>query len=387
MQKSFFRRFSKNFFIFLNVITALLFVIGSNGKLFFSPTFWPVGLLSIGAIYLFIILIIFFIFWLFIKPKCTIIFLITVLVTINPIRQIIPFRLSASFTQIKADSSLRILSWNVAQFDILQYKRRPYQKKEMIDMVNKYQPDVACFQEMVAGDTLINMNTPYYRKYSFFPIFEFVEQLKMPNYFYSYNFKEDFLAHQHFGIITFSKYPIINQQKVCIGTCGYNDFFHYTDIVKDADTFRVFNIHLQSLKFSQSNLKYIDDPTVQTETDLEKSKSVIKKFKIAFTKRKNQADKVSECIKQSPYKVIVCGDFNDVPNSYAYQTIGDGLQNVFAKKGAGIGRTFSFIAPTLRIDNIFVDEKMEVLQYQRIPKFLSDHYPIMADVSTLNTTK
>jgi endonuclease/exonuclease/phosphatase family metal-dependent hydrolase len=85
--------------------------------------------------------------------------------------------------------------------------------------------------------------------------------------------------------------------------------------------------------------------------------------------------------------VIVCGDFNDVPNSYAYQTIGENLQNVFAKKGVGIGRTFSFISPTLRIDNIFVADKIEVLQYQRIPKFLSDHYPIMADIAVTVSTK
>jgi endonuclease/exonuclease/phosphatase family metal-dependent hydrolase len=387
MQKSFFRRFSKKIFISLNIITAVLYFIGSNGKLFFSPTIWPVGLLSLGAIYLLLALLVFFIFWLFLKSKWSILFIITLLLTFNTTTQLIPLRFSSTFTKEKVANSIRVMSWNVAQFDILNFKKRPYKKNDMLNIINQYQPDIACFQEMVAGDTLINMNTPYYKKYSFFPIYNFVEQLKMPNYFYSYNFKEDFLAHQHFGIITFSKYPIINQQKVCVGNCGYNDFFQYTDIVKNADTFRVINVHLQSLKFSQSNLNYIDNPTAENNTNIEKSKSVIKKFKIAFTKRKLQADKVREVIDASPYKVIVCGDFNDVPNSYAYQTIGENLQNVFAKKGVGIGRTFSFISPTLRIDNIFVADKIEVLQYQRIPKFLSDHYPIMADIAVTVSTK
>jgi len=70
----------------------------------------------------------------------------------------------------------------------------------------------------------------------------------------------------------------------------------------------------------------------------------------------------------------VCGDFNDVPNSYAYNTIGKGLQNTFAEKGSGIGRTFSGISPTLRIDNIFASEPFTVLQYTRIPKKMSDHF-------------
>jgi endonuclease/exonuclease/phosphatase family metal-dependent hydrolase len=77
----------------------------------------------------------------------------------------------------------------------------------------------------------------------------------------------------------------------------------------------------------------------------------------------------------------VCGDLNDVPNSYAYHTIGSGLKNAFAEKGVWLGRTFSGIAPTLRIDNIFVDKRFDVEQYIRIKKKLSDHFPILADMS------
>ena len=83
---------------------------------------------------------------------------------------------------------------------------------------------------------------------------------------------------------------------------------------------------------------------------------------------------------KSPYPVIVCGDFNDVPNSYAYHTIGKGLKNAFVEKGSGIGRTFSGISPTLRIDNIFVNPTFDVLQYTRIAKKMSDHFPVFADV-------
>ena len=83
---------------------------------------------------------------------------------------------------------------------------------------------------------------------------------------------------------------------------------------------------------------------------------------------------------KSPYPVIVCGDFNDIPNSYAYNTIGKGMKNAFAEKGSGIGRTFSGISPTLRIDNIFVADKFSVDQFLRIPKILSDHFPVFADV-------
>ena len=56
------------------------------------------------------------------------------------------------------------------------------------------------------------------------------------------------------------------------------------------------------------------------------------------------------------------------------------MKNVFVEKGSGLGRTFTGISPVLRIDNIFVDNKFEVQQFLRIPKKLSDHFPIIADL-------
>ena len=128
-------------------------------------------------------------------------------------------------------------------------------------------------------------------------------------------------------------------------------------------------------------MKYIDKPTVEDEANaIKESKNIISKFKRGFLRRQLQAEKIRTEIDKSPYPVIVTGDFNDVPNSYAYHTIGKGLNNAFAEKGSGLGRTFSGISPVLRIDNIFADKKMDVLQFQLIKKKLSDHFPILADL-------
>jgi endonuclease/exonuclease/phosphatase (EEP) superfamily protein YafD len=152
------------------------------------------------------------------------------------------------------------------------------------------------------------------------------------------------------------------------------------DIVKGEDTIRVFNIHLQSLRFSRENLKYIDKPSVEDENAIKESKNIISKFRTGFLKRQKQADRIRAEIEISPYPVIVTGDFNDVPNSYAYHTIGRGMKNAFVEKGGGLGRTFSGISPVLRIDNIFADKRIDVLQFQLLKKKLSDHFPIIADV-------
>lgn len=382
MPKSFFRRISKKFFIVSNIITAVLFLLGCYGNSFFSSNTWVLGVLWLAAFYLLLLLFFFFIFWLFVKPGWSLISVIAFLLALNPVQQIIPFRLSSpDFKKEKDSANIRIMSWNVSQFDILVNKQKPEIRERMIELINEYNPDIACFQEMVAADTLINLNTPFYKKYSFYSIYEFADKLHFPDYHYSYNFKENFFQNQHFGIIIFSKYPIIKKQKMSYFPFDYNSSFQYADIAVGTDTMRIFNIHLQSLEFSRENLEYIENPSVESETDIEKSKSVMGKMKSAFLRRRLQADRIKAEMDKSPYPVILCGDFNDVPNSYAYNKIGNGLQNAFVEKGAGLGRTFSSIAPTLRIDNIFLSNPYTVNQFTRIPKKLSDHFPIIADFS------
>jgi endonuclease/exonuclease/phosphatase family metal-dependent hydrolase len=382
MPKPLFRILTKKVFIISNLVVAGLFVLGCYGYRLFTNERWFIGLLTLAAFYLFIVLLVFFIFWLVAKSKWSLLFLAVVVVTYRQLIKIVPVRISSNFTLQKQKEALRIISWNVAQFDILNYKKDHRIHDKMIDLINQYQPDIACFQEMVAGDSIVDLNNAYYHKFSFYSIQDFELSMHFADEYYSYNWKENYLNSQHFGIIIFSKYPIINRHTITTYPNDYNSIFQYVDIVKDADTVRVFNIHLQSLKFNPINLQYIDNPTIESETDIEKSKNILGKFKRGFLRRKLQADRIKEEIERSPYRVIVCGDFNDVPNSYAYETIGNNLQNAFEKKGSGLGRTFSGIAPSLRIDNIFIDQHYQVNQYVRIAKKLSDHFPIIADIAT-----
>ncbi|MEP7163078.1 MAG: endonuclease/exonuclease/phosphatase family protein [Ferruginibacter sp.] len=365
------RLFTKRIFVVTNICVALFFLFGCYGNWFAPLQFWFTGFFSLASFYLLLVLIGFIVFWIFTKPRFILISVVAILLAWAPLKHLLKLRLSSTFTMQKQPVNIRVMSWNVEHFDILEHKTHPERKQEMIDMINSYQPDVACFQEMVGSDSMpaaINY-IPY-----------FMKGMHMKDYHYSYNWKVDFDASHHFGIITFSKYPVINKQTVSFPPNDYNSIFQYIDIVKDQDTFRVFNIHLQSLKFSDNNLKYIDDPSLKDEADLKNSKNILSKFRIGFVKHRVQSDRVKKEMDKSPYPVIVCGDFNDVPNSYAYHTIGKGMKNAFAEKGTGIGRTFFSISPTLRIDNIFTDSRFSIAQYVRVKKKISDHFPIIADL-------
>ncbi len=364
------RSFVKKTFIFLNSIIAICFLIGAYVRFFDPKHWWFFGLFTFILAYLLVVLIFFFFFWLLKKQRWFLISLVAIIAGWGAIMNVFPLRFSSSFSMKKDSAAIRVMSWNVEQFNILHHKEHPEVKKEMIDLINQYDPDIACFQEVVASDKMTGIN--------YLPAI--LNALHFADYFYSYSVKDDFDKDHHFGRLILSKLPIINKQTVVNDPNDYNATFQYIDVLKGDDTIRVFNIHLQSLKFTQSNLNYLDNSTLATDSTIKESKSIISKIKKAFIKRSVQARFIRDEVNNSPYPVILCGDFNDVPNSYAYETIGSSMQNAFVKKGFGIARTFSTISPTLRIDNIFADRNFTITQFIRVKKLLSDHFPILTDL-------
>ena len=88
------------------------------------------------------------------------------------------------------------------------------------------------------------------------------------------------------------------------------------------------------------------------------------------------------------YPQIICGDFNDVPGSYVYNTVKGKLGDAFTSKGTGLGRTYRHIFPTLRIDYILYDkDALSVKGYERPNVDLSDHYPVIANFSLRDIAK
>ncbi len=96
------------------------------------------------------------------------------------------------------------MSWNVALFVILEHKTHPEVREQMFELIRQYQPDIACFQEMVGGDDNKAINY----------LGDFKRLLGFTGYHYSYDTRLDFDQAHHFGIIIFSKFPIINKQTI-----------------------------------------------------------------------------------------------------------------------------------------------------------------------------
>ena len=176
-----------------------------------------------------------------------------------------------------------------------------------------------------------------------------------------------------FGAITFSKYPIINAGEISFQGHQYNRAI-FTDLIIQKDTIRLFNFHMESMSIQANNL---------VMRKVEGYKDIYWRLKKGFIKRGDQANLLENEIKKSPYPVILCGDMNDTPYSFAYQKIRGLLNNAFEDKGNGFGFTYNGKLFFLRIDNQFYDKNnFEIHSFNThhgIKGF--DHFPINATYS------
>jgi len=260
-------------------------------------------------------------------------------------------------------NSFKLLSYNVKQFDLYNWKNNKKTRNKMFKLIENEDADIICLQEFYY-DITQNFRT----------LDTIVKFQKAKNYYVS-----DAVVKRnafHFGLITFSKYPIIKSGEIKYKNT--HNFTIFTDIVINNDTIRIFNNHLQSIKFGHQDYTFIDSLNLSiNKNEISGAKNIFRLLKTAFQKRAHQANKLSKKIKKSPYKTIVCGDFNDTPVSYTYHKIMScGLIDAFCESGFGISSTYVGKFPSFRIDYILHSKDIQSFDYKKINKKYSDHNPI-----------
>jgi len=175
-----------------------------------------------------------------------------------------------------------------------------------------------------------------------------------------------------------TSYPIVNMFEIRFESSG--NMAIYTDVLIGNDTIRVFNVHLQSYGIDPDRYSIVDTPGLDEKKDIKEVKDMAGKLKRAFQMRATQVWKIRNQIDNSPYPVIICGDFNDTPMSYAYQTLRKNLKDAFITSGKGVGRTYVGKLPSFRIDNIFYSNNFQSYNFKTYDFKMSDHLPISCDL-------
>ena len=182
-----------------------------------------------------------------------------------------------------------------------------------------------------------------------------------------------------------SKYPIKEAKEIPLPS-WVNGAVAYKVDIRGKETL-VINVHLESFRLRRVDGE--DYLRLAKDGDAIRLKDALRaKLSPTFRSHDIQANIIHDLIQRyGSGRVIVCGDFNDTPLSYARYKIGEGLEDAFVSKGNGLGITFHTRPFFVRIDHILFGPAFRALRCE-VDKTASesDHYPIEAVLTTSGVT-
>lgn len=257
-----------------------------------------------------------------------------------------------------ATEGLTVLSYNTHLFNFRWNNDTPEASPQnALQWVRDNPADVKCLQEFLQDYTTPSHNS--------------IKQLSREGeYEYAYHIVDGNPKKRSYGMAIFSRHPIINEGLVFDNK--KNNGAMFVDIKVNKDTIRIYNTHLESMSIRADQLGDV-------EGIKQNYRSTLRKLKNGIQTRAAQVKILSEHILNSPYPVIMAGDFNDVPYSYTYFTLRSILKNAFEEAGRGFGFTYNKVLFFLRIDNIFYSQGLNAVHFKTHREVdYSDHYPISA---------
>ncbi len=348
------RAFIKILFFF-NLLAVLALLIAYSSVYIAPDTYWIPSLFGLAYPFILATNILFIILWVLVKPRNLVLSLLFILLGWNFVGRYIQFKADKL-----EETDLKVLSYNVGHFYGDGTQKVDQNSEAIVSFLITENPDVVCLQETRL------------RKKNIFNLPETIKKIEaIKHYQYA-------RSSNTFGMVTMTRYPIIDMQEIRFENS--RNMAIYTDVLIDFDTVRIFNVHLQSYQINPVKYSIIESLGITEEEDIKEVKEMGEKFKLAFQKRAGQVREIRKRIDESPYHVVLCGDFNDTPASFSYKTLGDNLQDAFVNSGKGVGRTYVGKLPSFRIDYIFHSEGFESYNFETLDFRHSDHLPIVCNL-------
>jgi endonuclease/exonuclease/phosphatase family metal-dependent hydrolase len=277
-----------------------------------------------------------------------------------------------ALTQVHTDHSkdrsiVRLMTYNVRgmQRPVGGSSRLRSSMGDVVAVVDSLRPDILCLQEF--------SSTPER------PATDFERELPLYNYKrVRFNGDGDEVNYG-WGNAIYSKFPIAASGHIDFS--GTNNSILWADIAAGHDTLRVFCAHLQTTAIKASDERYLVDMNfVGDQTRTSRVRGIVGSLTRNYIIRATQADTLASRIAASPHPVVVCGDFNDTPASWAYRRIARGLKDSFRQAGRGYGYTYRGFFNLLRIDYMLHSPSLECVEYSSPSFDNSDHNPISVNL-------
>jgi len=271
-------------------------------------------------------------------------------------------------TQTKAipEGAIKILTYNVMRFNNLKKNDPGDPPNKILQYILESDADIVCIQEYGASKSNANFLTDR----------SIMDALKKYPYTYYHSLHFPYQS-EIFGLALFSRFPILSIKKVPYESAYNGSFTAELDIRGKRVT--LINNHLESNKLSEEerNNYYQMTREMGAQSLDAFTQTMTKRLTPAFKTRARQAQIIAQVIKENknPY-LIVCGDFNDTPISYARHKIKGNLHDAFVESGCGLGTTYNKYHFLFRIDYILHSDNIKSYNCTVGDLKSSDHYPL-----------
>ena len=257
-------------------------------------------------------------------------------------------------TDDKADAKpgIKIATYNVARFS---GEITGFIAQDILSEMRRQKVDIVCFQEYndFSGD---KKNSDSYK---------------------------DYYPHSAFGendMVIYSRYPIVNKKTINFEQT--NNSAMWVEVKVNDNIYRIYNVHMETTGIN--SMLHRASKMAKNGIDVQGNSllnAIYGTYTLGMIARSGQANILAMDMMQSEAPIIVCGDFNDVPYSYVYNTmLGDKIDG-FKECGSGFMYTYRG-NKKVRIDYIFHDKNLKGLSYYKKELSYSDHYPVFMRIAT-----
>lgn len=355
-----------------NIVFVVLLLISLSASYISPERIWFLPFIGMALPLFIVINFIFVIIWILRKRHFAVVSLLAIAACLPQLFKLTATNIGNTKTENQQAKIIKIMSYNVRDFDLYNWSENANSKEKIFQTIKEKNPDVICFQEFYTDSTK-EFNT--------------ITQLQRLGYKHYFFTRELVLRNtDEWGISIFSKLPIkehgnIMKQPFKTGY-GKKPFKGlYADIAIGDTVIRFVNVHLQSIYFGEKDYETIAEFRETQNLDEHGAKNIVIKLKKAFERRALQADELKKFLNEQTKPIILCGDFNDLPNSYVANRISKNMKDAFVDYGFGIGHTYNGKIPFLRIDYMLTSPAFTVQKFQIINNKISDHFPIYGELS------
>lgn len=338
------------------LIVLLMILVGNVDKL--HPADYPLlANLGLGFPVILFANLVFLVVWAFVRWRMIWLPVLGFLICYGPIRTYMPFNIPKE----KPHGAIKVMSFNVYMFDPWDVKKG--ETNPIVDYVVNSKADIVCLQEATVdasgSDHILDTLKKHYRYYK-------LMVKKKP-------------AADH--ILLLSRYPILWQDSIPYKSNSNMSVAYMLDI-KGTKTLLV-NNHFESFGLTNDDregFKTLVKGSMKTNDMKSESSHLLHKLGTVAERRAPEVEMVAKYVKKYLDKkvpVILCGDFNDNPLSYAHRTIANILTDCHVSSGNGPGISYHKSGMYFRIDHIFCSDDFEPYGAKVDNSVTnSDHYPV-----------